>query len=53
MLVEPAGVMPLERPPDRGVQRAPLVLEQAVVGHFLRQHVLEAIVGSGTTASAA
>ena len=42
-LLERVGTRPFDRAPDRPVQRRPLVRQQALVGHFLREHMLEAI----------
>ena len=44
LLGEPVGREPLDRLDDAGVEGAPPVLEQAPVGHLVRQRVLERVL---------
>ena len=45
MFIDELGISALDRSAHSAVQRAPLVPEQAVVGHLVREHMFEAICG--------
>ena len=47
VLAEAVGVQALERLEDRGVERAPALLEHAVVGHLVGEGVLERVLEVG------
>jgi hypothetical protein len=44
LLADALGSEPLDGPGDAGVQSAPPVVEQALIGHLMRERVLERVL---------
>ena len=47
VLKEPVRVQSLDDPDDLGMESPPLLLEEALVGHIVRQRVLESVLEIG------